>query len=74
MGWELVAGELRKKIRGEIRLNESLKNHSTWKIGGPADLLVMPAVLDDVPVLLDFAWKKGLPLQGFGQWFQYFGQ
>ncbi|MGI6553226.1 MAG: UDP-N-acetylmuramate dehydrogenase [Clostridia bacterium] len=66
MGWELVAGELRKKIRGEIRLNESLKNHTTWKIGGPADLLVMPAVLDDVPVLLDFAWKKGLPLRVLG--------
>ncbi|HHX51214.1 MAG TPA: UDP-N-acetylmuramate dehydrogenase [Clostridia bacterium] len=66
MGWELIAGELRKIIKGEIRLNECLRNHTTWRIGGTADLLVIPAIMDDVPVVLDFTRSKGLLLTVLG--------
>ena len=34
--------ELRKKGVGEILTEEALAPHTTWKIGGPADVLVQP--------------------------------
>jgi len=37
-----VAAELRARGVSDIRLDEPLALHTTWKIGGPADLLVVP--------------------------------
>ncbi|MCZ8511235.1 UDP-N-acetylmuramate dehydrogenase [Paenibacillus filicis] len=37
-----VISELKSGAYGEIRLNEPLAPYTTWKIGGPADLLIIP--------------------------------
>ena len=42
--------------RGELRHNEPLCEHTSWRVGGPAERLYLPADLDD---LLDFL--RGLP-------------
>lgn len=44
------------EIRGEIRYNESMANHTSWRAGGLADRYCMPADIDDLSALL-----KSLP-------------
>lgn len=39
-------------IRGEIRLNEPMADHNSWRAGGRADRFFMPADLDDLRVFL----------------------
>jgi UDP-N-acetylmuramate dehydrogenase len=49
------------KIKGEIKRNEPLSGHTSFGIGGPADLLAYPADRDDLVVLLGELAKRGLP-------------
>jgi len=48
----------------KILLNEPMKNHTSFKIGGPADILIMPATIDDVKKVIDYA--KDMPLYIIG--------
>jgi UDP-N-acetylmuramate dehydrogenase len=48
-------------VRGEIRRNEPLSGHTSFRIGGPADLLVLPADRDDLIAVLKEVNKQGLP-------------
>lgn len=48
----------------QILLNEPMKNHTSFKIGGPADILIMPATLNDVEKVVDFS--KNIPLYIIG--------
>lgn len=51
---------------GEIRVQESLKKHTTWRIGGSADILVKPQSIGQVQKALRFADKEGMPLHIIG--------
>jgi UDP-N-acetylmuramate dehydrogenase len=42
------AGPSRPKFRGKVLENEPLARHTTWRIGGPARLLVQAAETEDV--------------------------
>jgi len=55
-----VAAELRASIRGEVREAESLARYSTYRIGGPATVL-LPAVPEDVAIGLTTASSRGIP-------------
>lgn len=44
-------------LRGELRPNESLQRYNTWRIGGPAKQLYLPADADDLALFL-----QSLPL------------
>lgn len=44
-------------FRGEIREQEPLAPFTTWRIGGPAELLATPATPDDIATAL--AWASG---------------
>lgn len=48
----------------KILLNEPMRNHTTFKIGGPADILIMPATLNDVEKVVNFS--KNIPLYIIG--------
>jgi UDP-N-acetylmuramate dehydrogenase len=48
-------------IKGEIRRNEPLSGHTSFRIGGPADLLVYPADRDDLIAVLKEVNKQGFP-------------
>jgi UDP-N-acetylmuramate dehydrogenase len=37
-----------KRVRGTVLYNEPLRKHTTWRVGGPADVFFKPADLDDV--------------------------
>ncbi len=52
---------------GTVYLNESLANHNTWKIGGPAAALVEPSGEEQVRQLVLFAWQHRIPLVVIGQ-------
>lgn len=57
-GWQ---DRLRALVRGELRLEEPLKRHTTLQIGGPADALVYPADLEDLKSVLEFAAAQHVP-------------
>src|SRR2546428_5585952 len=54
------------KFRGRVLENEPLARHTTYRIGGPARYLVMPADVDDVVKALELAQDRGLPRGGLG--------
>jgi len=66
MKLEWLAEELGKIIRGRVLVREPLRNHTTMRVGGPADLLVFPAAVEEIPALLEFAGRKGLPVTLLG--------
>jgi UDP-N-acetylmuramate dehydrogenase len=49
-------------IRGEVRFNASLRDLTSFRIGGPADVLVVPQDLDDLCRLSKQAKAAKLPL------------
>lgn len=48
----------------KILLNEPMKNHTSFKIGGPADIVIMPGSVDDIKKVIEFA--KNIPLYIIG--------
>lgn len=49
------------KFRGKLLENEPLARYTTWRIGGPARYLALPAETEDVVRALDLAQERGLP-------------
>ena len=49
------------KFRGKLLEHEPLARYTTWRLGGPARYLVLPADVDDVVKALDLARERGLP-------------
>ncbi len=56
---------LRGLVRGEVRTDEPLARYSTYRIGGPATVL-LPAVYEDVGVALRSAAAAGVPWFALG--------
>ena len=54
------------EIRGEVRFKEPLSFHTSLRIGGPADIFVLPQDVDDVRKALIFADKEKLPVHVLG--------
>lgn len=40
------------KVRGELRANEPMSKHTSWRVGGPAELFFVPASLEDLALFL----------------------
>lgn len=40
------------KVQGEIRHNEPMSRHTSWRVGGPADTFFIPASIDDLASFL----------------------
>ncbi len=49
------------KFRGKLLENEPLARYNTWRIGGPARYLALPADSEDVVRALELAQDRGLP-------------
>ena len=63
---EAAAAELGARIRGRVRVWEPLSRHTTFHIGGPADIFVEPVDVADLAETASFAREKGLPLKVIG--------
>jgi UDP-N-acetylmuramate dehydrogenase len=48
----MMAAPKQPLLRGELRLNEPLKRYNTWRVGGPARQLYLPADTEDLGVFL----------------------
>ena len=46
---------LQKLINGELRLRELMKNHTTFRIGGPADIFTLPSSVEDIRRIIKYA-------------------
>ncbi|MGH7752272.1 MAG: FAD-binding protein, partial [Gemmatimonadales bacterium] len=56
----------RPKIKGRLLENEPLAKYITFRIGGPARYVVLPAESADVAATLEFARQQGLPWLALG--------
>ncbi|MFO7984147.1 MAG: UDP-N-acetylmuramate dehydrogenase [Desulfuromonadales bacterium] len=53
--------KLRTRMRGRLRTDEPMADHTTWRIGGPADLLIEPADIDDLRFCVELLRDGGIP-------------
>jgi len=51
---------------GDIALNEPLSRHTTFKIGGPADVMLQPASPQEVAAAMQVATEFGVPITILG--------
>ncbi|ARK31091.1 UDP-N-acetylmuramate dehydrogenase [Halalkalibacter krulwichiae] len=58
---------IKKEDLGLIKENEPLANHTTWKIGGPCDVLVEPANLNCLKRLMELIQQYELPWRVIGR-------
>ena len=63
---ELAEAELRSIVRGRVLRDEPMARHTTFRIGGPADIFVQPLDVDDLAAVIHFARAKGLPFKVIG--------
>jgi len=54
--------ELRHLVAaGEVRLDEPLREHTSFRLGGPADAFVIPGTREELRAVVDFAVARRLP-------------
>lgn len=63
---ERLYAELQKAVRGQVRRAEPMWRHTSWRIGGPADILVEPAAAADVECTMQLAGARGVPVTVIG--------
>lgn len=56
-----IVADLRSMIRGELRLEEPMERHTSFRIGGPADLFVIPEDEEEVRKIVGYASERGVP-------------
>ncbi len=52
--------KLRQVFRGKILTNELLSEHTSFRIGGPADFYLYPKDLEDLIAVVDFCQREGI--------------
>ncbi|MFQ5482227.1 MAG: UDP-N-acetylmuramate dehydrogenase [Nitrospinaceae bacterium] len=55
-----------KQIKGDVRLNEAMSQHTSLRIGGPADVFIQPRGLDDLRTVLRHRGEAPLFILGEG--------
>lgn len=63
---EKYADALQKLMQKPVILNEPMSKHTTWKIGGPADLFLRPSGQEELGAVLAFIHQEGLPFLVIG--------
>jgi UDP-N-acetylmuramate dehydrogenase len=56
-----LSDEIRELIKGQVIDDEPMAPHTSYRIGGPADVFVKPASLEDLQTLVPWLWKMGIP-------------
>ena len=67
MDIEKVYNDLVKYIPADqVLMNESMKNHTSFRIGGPADILVIPSHAEHIRHILEVCQKWDIPFMIMG--------
>ncbi|NLA58424.1 MAG: UDP-N-acetylmuramate dehydrogenase [Firmicutes bacterium] len=62
-----LAEDLRKAVPGLcLRIDEPMCNHTSFRIGGPADLMIWPTSIGEVQQVLKFLKCRGVPVYIMG--------
>ena len=64
---ESVAAALERLCPGGVRRNEPLARHVSFRIGGPADVLVLPRTLDSLDAAVSWLYRQDLPFTVLGR-------
>lgn len=59
--------ELKQANVGKVWINEPLANHTTWRIGGPADLLIQPKDKDSLILAVQLIHRHNIPWSVIGR-------
>ncbi|MDT8419725.1 MAG: UDP-N-acetylmuramate dehydrogenase [Desulfuromonadales bacterium] len=59
--------QLAADVNGATLFDEPLSGHNSWRIGGPADLLIEPETSQQVAAVVRFARSNEIPLVVIGQ-------
>ena len=66
MDLQEVEHHLGRLVKGSVLCMESMQKHTSWRIGGPAEIMVLPASADDIGQCLQFARERHIPLTVMG--------
>jgi len=63
-----ICRELFNMLPGRVRAGVLMKEHTSWRIGGPSELFVEPADREELQLVVSFARERDIPLTviGFG--------
>ena len=59
---EELAIEIKSRVSGLVRIREPLARHTSYRVGGPADIYVVPASLASLKRVVEWAAEKQLPV------------
>lgn len=62
-----ILNELLALNIGKVKENEPLANHTTMKIGGPADLFIEPSSVENLKTVMNVIEKHGLQWRAIGR-------
>lgn len=64
---EKIYNEMLKVLsENQIHLNEPMSKHTSFKIGGPADIFVKPKNIDELKFIINLAKGNNVPLTVIG--------
>lgn len=58
--------ELKRVIKGEVYYDEPMANHTSFRVGGSAEYLIIPFVIEDIYNTLKFSKDNELPINIIG--------
>ena len=58
--------QLQQEMNGEVRRNEPMAAHTTWRVGGEADLFLVPEDFADLEIALRILAAVSCPWISFG--------
>jgi len=61
-----IFDKLSAALRGRVLVREPLSRHTTWRVGGPADLFLVPVDRSDLLAALGLCHEAGLPWMVLG--------
>ncbi|WP_231868411.1 UDP-N-acetylmuramate dehydrogenase [Fictibacillus phosphorivorans] len=67
MMYSQLAEKLKNEDLGTVLVNEPLKNHTTLKIGGPADLYYEPKDIESLKKALTYMKEANAPIRAIGR-------
>lgn len=57
---------LNSRLRGKVAADEPLSRHTTWRVGGPADIFIAPASREELLLALRLLAAAGIPWLAIG--------
>lgn len=66
MNYRAAFKELSALLPGQVKANEPMALHTTWRIGGPADIFVEPAGLRELAQVVTWVRRREFPVYFIG--------